>query len=98
MSKKKYTNRNFSDSKTTESIETVEMIDSNEPVECEIDMNREPVTDVDENAVEANPSYIVKVSINALNIRKGPGMNYDKTGKYTGIGVFTLVEDRKSVV
>ncbi len=28
-----------------------------------------------------------------LNIRKGPGTNYAKTGKYTGKGVFTIVEE-----
>lgn len=38
-------------------------------------------------------SYRVRVSIKNLNIRKGPGMNYDKTGKFTGIGVFTIVEE-----
>ena len=35
--------------------------------------------------------YLVQVSITDLNIRKGPGMNYGKTGKYTGKGVFTIV-------
>ena len=38
-------------------------------------------------------SYRVRVSIKTLNIRKGPGTNYDKTGKYTGIGVFTIVAE-----
>lgn len=37
--------------------------------------------------------YLVKVSIADLNIRKGPGTNYAKTGKYTGIGIFTIVEE-----
>ena len=37
--------------------------------------------------------YLVKVSIPDLNIRKGPGTNYAKTGKYTGAGVFTIVEE-----
>ena len=37
--------------------------------------------------------YLVKVSITDLNIRKGPGTNYAKTGKYTGVGVFTIVEE-----
>lgn len=36
----------------------------------------------------------VKVNITDLNIRKGPGTNYEKTGKYTGKGVFTIVETR----
>lgn len=47
---------------------------------------------------EADPeqnkvSYRVRVSIKNLNIRKGPGTNYEKTGKFTGIGVFTIVEE-----
>ena len=37
--------------------------------------------------------YRVRVSISNLNIRKGPGTNYAKTGKYTGKGVFTIVEE-----
>ena len=35
----------------------------------------------------------VQVSITDLNIRKGPGTDYGKTGKYTGKGVFTIVEE-----
>ena len=36
--------------------------------------------------------FLVKVSIRNLNIRKGPGTNYSRTGSYTGIGVFTIVD------
>ena len=36
--------------------------------------------------------FTVKVSISDLNIRKGPGTDYAKTGKITGKGVFTIVE------
>lgn len=36
--------------------------------------------------------FLVKVSATDLNIRKGPGTNYAKTGKYTGKGVFTITE------
>ena len=36
--------------------------------------------------------FLVKVNTSYLNIRKGPGTNHSKTGKYTGIGVFTIVE------
>lgn len=39
--------------------------------------------------------YQVEVSITTLNIRKGPGTNYAKTGKFTGKGVFTIVEESK---
>lgn len=37
--------------------------------------------------------YLVKVAISDLNIRKGPGTDKAKTGKYTGKGVFTIVEE-----
>ena len=36
--------------------------------------------------------FTVKVSISDLNIRKGPGTDYAKAGKFTGKGVFTIVE------
>ena len=38
--------------------------------------------------------FKVKVKINNLRIRKGPGTNYEWTGKYTGAGIFTIVEER----
>ncbi len=37
--------------------------------------------------------YLVKVEVSDLNIRKGPGTDCAKTGKYTGKGVFTVVEE-----
>lgn len=40
----------------------------------------------------ASDDFKVKVSIPNLNIRKGPGTNYSRTGKFTGVGVFTIVE------
>ena len=36
--------------------------------------------------------FTVKVEISDLNIRKGAGTDYAKTGKYTGKGTFTIVE------
>lgn len=36
--------------------------------------------------------FTVKVLIPDLNIRKGAGMNYAVTGKYTGKGVFTITQ------
>ena len=41
----------------------------------------------------ADVPYRVRVSISDLNIRKGPGTNYAKTDKFTGKGVFTIVEE-----
>lgn len=40
--------------------------------------------------------YLVRVDIPDLNIRTGPGMQYSKTGKFTGKGVFTIVETQGS--
>ena len=39
-------------------------------------------------------SYKVRVSIDNLRIRKGPGTNYAATGKYTGKGTFTIVDTK----
>ncbi len=36
--------------------------------------------------------YMVRVSVTDLNIRKGPGTDYSKTGEYTGIGCFTIMQ------
>ena len=40
-------------------------------------------------------SFLVQISISDLNIRKGPGTNYDTTGKFTGKGIFTIVETKQ---
>lgn len=39
-------------------------------------------------------TFKVKVDITNLNIRTGPGTNYNKTGKFTGKGVFTIIEEK----
>lgn len=36
--------------------------------------------------------FLVRVDIDNLNIRKGAGTNYARTGKYTGKGIFTIME------
>lgn len=38
-------------------------------------------------------SYMVKVGIPDLNIRNGPGTDYARTGEFTRVGVFTIVEE-----
>ena len=42
----------------------------------------------------ADVPYLVKVDIPDLNIRKGPGVSYDRTGRYTGIGTFSIVAEQ----
>lgn len=37
--------------------------------------------------------YRVRVSIKNLNIRKGSGTHFAKSGSYTGVGVFTIVTE-----
>lgn len=37
-------------------------------------------------------SYQVRIDSTCLNIRKGPGTNYARTGAFTGKGVFTIVD------
>ena len=38
--------------------------------------------------------YLVKVLIDDLQIRTGPGTEYTWTGKYTKKGTFTIVEEK----
>ena len=38
--------------------------------------------------------FKVKVSAPDLNIRNGAGTNFSKTGKYTGVGIFTIIETK----
>ncbi len=44
------------------------------------------------DTIKHHVPFKVRVEIDDLNIRTGAGTNYAKTGKCTGIGVFTIVE------
>lgn len=46
-------------------------------------------------ATNSTGFFKVQISISDLNIRKGPGTNYATTGKFTGKGVFTIVETKQ---
>ena len=46
-------------------------------------------------ATNITSSFKVQISISDLNIRKGPGTNYAAIGKFTGKGVFTIVETKQ---
>lgn len=48
-----------------------------------------PVTEPD---TKPELPYLVRVNITNLNIRKGPGVDYDRTGVFTGKGIFTITE------
>lgn len=43
--------------------------------------------------VDTFKSYMVRVSISDLHIRKRPGTDYAKTGKFTGVGTFTIIAE-----
>jgi len=52
------------------------------------------VTVPEEKVEEAPKPKQVKVTISDLNIRKGPGKNFDRTGQFTGAGVFDISETK----
>jgi len=47
-------------------------------------------TSVDEGKFEP---YKVRVKVSNLNIRKGPGTDCAKTGRFTGAGIYTIIEE-----
>lgn len=67
--------------------ENEEIAETNEVVETVETANTEKV----------DLSYEVEVSIPNLNIRKGPGKNYDPTGSFTGIGIFPITDVKTGV-
>lgn len=57
-------------------------------------MSKSKLLSVYNNKISASKSYTVKVLIDDLNIRKGPGIDYASVGMFTGKGVFTIVEEK----
>lgn len=57
-------------------------------------INTKFLTVVSSGGGTSSGSFLVKVDVSNLNIRKGPGTNYEKTGSYTGVGTFTIVETK----
>jgi len=47
---------------------------------------------LDQEAKATPPAKLVKVMADVLNIRRGPGVLYPKTGQITSKGIFTIVE------
>lgn len=52
---------------------------------------------VDKKPEEVFRPYLVRVEIPDLNIRKKPGTDQEKTGKYTCAGCFTIVAEDDGV-
>ena len=58
-----------------------------------IEENQEIQNDNNQNETEEKTSNLnVKVHIDNLNIRKGPGLSYPRTGNFTGKGIFEIVD------
>ena len=70
-------------------LEEIRQIKVEDTAEGSIDNSSEPSKP---DTVEPAVPYCVKVNITNLNIRKGPGVNFAKTGIFTGKGIFTIVE------
>lgn len=60
-------------------------------VTAELGGSKDAPTDAE--STNASVPYKLRVSIPDLNIRKGPGTKYAKTGAYTGKGIFTIVAE-----
>lgn len=41
---------------------------------------------------DSSNEFIVDINVSNLNIRKGPGEDYDITGQFTGVGSFTITD------
>lgn len=46
------------------------------------------------SSTATSASYLVKVTANTLNIRKGPGTNYEINGTITNKGTYTIIETK----
>ena len=51
------------------------------------------VADIKTSAAATATSYLVKVTTDVLNIRKGPGTNYGVAGQIKGKGIYTIVAE-----
>ena len=63
-----------------------------------------PIVTVEQNEnyeskeeIKIDDWFLVRVDIDDLNIRKGPGKNYDRTGKYTGKGMVAICEVKDGI-
>lgn len=57
-----------------------------------LDLKKKQETNTSEPKTDG--TFKVEIQITNLNIRKGPGTNYEKTGKFTGKGVFTIIDTK----
>ena len=90
---RKFRNDRYSEPETK--TDDVKEVSSTEEVSDTVE--EAPVKEIqNEKPVADAPKFKkVAVSLDNLNIRKGPGKNYDRTGAFTGKGIFEIVETTK---
>jgi N-acetylmuramoyl-L-alanine amidase CwlA len=86
----KHTWDEFKKALATEPLEQVTPVDIKKPVIDDTTVK----ADVKEIKSSTKTAKETKVTVDTayLNIRKGPGANYPKTGQHTGKGIFTITE------
>lgn len=62
-------------------------------VNSKLDAEKEPAPTPDVVPATTDDGYLVKVTADVLNIRKGAGTNYDITGQIKDHGVYTIVAE-----
>jgi hypothetical protein len=59
-----------------------------------VEVAQSPVASAPVAVPETTNDFRVRVENSFLNIRTGPGTNYDKVGQYINVGVYTIVEKK----
>lgn len=72
---------------------TAKLSSSQASTNSEVKPKPHPSENKTPSASTVQSSYMVKVTVNALNIRKGPGTNYAIVGCITDKGSYTIVEE-----
>lgn len=72
--------------------------------ECCTENISNPIVTVEQNEnyeskeeIKNDDWFLVRVDIDDLNIRKGPGKNYDRTGKYISKGLVAICEVKDGI-
>lgn len=84
----------FMDSKKWNKFKERLTSSSKESGKLETKVRTNTKTETKSKSKSKSTEFKIKVEASNLNIRKGPGTNYDKVGKYMKKGVFTIVEKK----
>ena len=73
-----------------------QLVNEVESVKASTTTNTTATTTTSSKTQTIKTPFLIKVKIRDLNIRTGAGMNYPKTGKFTGKGKFTIVQTNRA--